>query len=72
MPRDAISRTANFERNGGHKWVNKEEKKEVPEEKELSLCAHSEKQILVFNEIEGNMIVLTVFLLIGIQMKFPV
>ena len=23
MPRDAVSRTANVERNGGHKWVNK-------------------------------------------------
>ena len=23
MPRDAVSRTANFERNGGHKWVKK-------------------------------------------------
>ena len=22
MPRDAVSRTANVERNGGHKWVN--------------------------------------------------
>ena len=22
MPRDAVSWTANFERNGGHKWVN--------------------------------------------------
>ena len=24
MPRDAVSRTANVERNGGHKWVNAE------------------------------------------------
>ena len=23
MPRDAVSRTANVERNGGQKWVNK-------------------------------------------------
>ena len=23
MPRDAVSRTANVERNGGHKWVKK-------------------------------------------------
>ena len=23
MPRDAVSRTANVERNGGHKWVNR-------------------------------------------------
>ena len=22
MPRDAVSRTVNVERNGGHKWVN--------------------------------------------------
>ena len=22
VPRDAVSRTANVERNGGHKWVN--------------------------------------------------
>ena len=24
MPRDAVSRTANFERNGGHKWVKRD------------------------------------------------
>ena len=24
MPRDAVSRTANVERNGGHKWVNQQ------------------------------------------------
>ena len=27
MPRDAVSRTANVERNGGHKWVNVQSQK---------------------------------------------
>ena len=32
MPRDAVSRTANVERNGGHKWV-----KGVPAMKEVTV-----------------------------------
>ena len=31
MPRDAVSRTANVERNGGHKWVNQvDERDQTP------------------------------------------
>ena len=30
MPRDAVSRTANVERNGGHKWVNTKKRTSLP------------------------------------------
>ena len=66
MPRDAVSRTANVERNGGHKWVNKQVKTNISAKFDGFICVEnvsvtipltifSEKiwSLVIFNGLHG-------------------
>ena len=46
MPRDAVSRTANVERNGGHKWVNKNHRGSLID---MEICVNIVSSVLVLS-----------------------